>query len=103
MFRQFKIFKKDLTEKEFSGGDSPTEPKKEYPLTTVSFSPPHFFYGILRHFHWNKKIIHPSRATLVILRCDLLSGSATKKGAIQLVLELQEMMKKGGFSLRKCV
>ncbi|GFX13587.1 integrase catalytic domain-containing protein [Trichonephila clavipes] len=45
-----------------------------------------------------------SRATLSHFYVDdLLSGSATKKGAIQLVSELQEMMKRGGFSLRKLV
>ncbi|GFY36972.1 uncharacterized protein TNIN_429821 [Trichonephila inaurata madagascariensis] len=45
-----------------------------------------------------------SRATLSHFYVDdLLSGSATKKEAIKLVSELQEMMKKGGFSLRKWV
>ncbi|GFV12974.1 integrase catalytic domain-containing protein [Trichonephila clavipes] len=45
-----------------------------------------------------------SRATLSHFYVDdLLSGSATKKGAIQLVSELQEMMKRGGFSLCKWV
>ncbi|GFY25231.1 uncharacterized protein TNCV_2483521 [Trichonephila clavipes] len=45
-----------------------------------------------------------SRATLSHFYVDdLLSGNATKKGAIQLVSELQEMMKRGGFSLRKWV
>ncbi|GFR10249.1 integrase catalytic domain-containing protein [Trichonephila clavata] len=45
-----------------------------------------------------------SRATLCHFYVDdLLSGSATRKRAIQLVSELQEMMKRGGFSLRKWV
>ncbi|GFS77330.1 integrase catalytic domain-containing protein [Nephila pilipes] len=45
-----------------------------------------------------------SRATICPFYIDdLLSGSETRKGAIQLVPELQEMMKKGGFSLHKWV
>ncbi|GFU86297.1 integrase catalytic domain-containing protein [Trichonephila clavipes] len=54
----------------------------------------------------NKKINQPLQELPLVTHFyvdDLLSGSATKKGAIQLVSELQEMMKRGEFSLRKWV
>ncbi|GFY72408.1 uncharacterized protein TNIN_327651 [Trichonephila inaurata madagascariensis] len=84
MFRQIKVHEEDVDWQRILWRDSPTEPIKEYRLLTLTYA--------------------ASRATLYHFYVDdLLSGSATKKGAIQLVLELQEMMKKPGFSLRKWV
>ncbi|GFX85040.1 integrase catalytic domain-containing protein [Trichonephila clavipes] len=89
--------------------DSPTEPIREYRLTTVTYgtsSAPFLSTRILRQLAIDEQENYPaaSRATLSHFYVDdLLSGSATKKGAIQLVSELQEMMKRGGFSLRKWV
>ncbi|GFW85339.1 integrase catalytic domain-containing protein [Trichonephila clavipes] len=89
--------------------DSPTEPIREYRLTTVTYgtsSAPFLSTRTLRQLAIDEQENYPaaSRATLSHFYVDdLLSGSATKKGAIQLVSELQEMMKRGGFSLRKWV
>ncbi|GFU08904.1 integrase catalytic domain-containing protein [Trichonephila clavipes] len=84
MFRQIKVHEEDLDWQRILWRDSPTEPIREYRLTTVTYA--------------------TSRATLSYFYVDdLLSGSATKKGAIQLVSELKEMMNRGGFSLRKWV
>ncbi|GFV72623.1 integrase catalytic domain-containing protein [Trichonephila clavipes] len=84
MFRQIKVHEEDVDWQRILWRDSPTEPIREYRLTTATYGASR---AILSHFYVD----------------DLLSGSATKKGAIQLVSELQEMMKRGGFSLRKWV
>ncbi|GFV87144.1 DUF1758 domain-containing protein [Trichonephila clavipes] len=89
--------------------DSPTEPIREYRLTTVTYgtsSVPFLSTRTLRQLAIDEQENYPaaSRATLSHFYVDdLLSGSATKKGAIQLVSELQKMMKRGRFSLRKWV
>ncbi|GFS91597.1 integrase catalytic domain-containing protein [Trichonephila clavipes] len=88
--------------------DSPTEPIREHHLTTVTYgtsSAPFLSTRTLRQLAIDEQENYPaaSRATLSHFYIDdLLSGSATKKGAIQLVSELQ-MMKRGEFSLRKWV
>ncbi|GFV12174.1 integrase catalytic domain-containing protein [Trichonephila clavipes] len=85
------------------------EKRWEYRLTTVTYgtsSAPFLSTRTLRQLAIDEQENYPaaSRATLSHFYVDdLLSGSATKKGAIQLVSELQEMMKRGGFSLRKWV
>ncbi|GFW85277.1 integrase catalytic domain-containing protein [Trichonephila clavipes] len=89
--------------------NSPTEPIREYRLTTVTYgtsSAPFLSTRTLRQLAIDEQENYPaaSRATLSHFYIDdLLSGSATKKGAIQLVSEVQETMKRGGFSLRKWV
>ncbi|GFX62362.1 integrase catalytic domain-containing protein [Trichonephila clavipes] len=84
MFRQIKVHEEDVDWQRILWRDSPTEPLREYRLITITYA--------------------ASRATLSHFSVDdLLSGSATKKGALQLVSELKEMMKRGGFSLRKWV
>ncbi|XP_054707113.1 uncharacterized protein LOC129216917 [Uloborus diversus] len=109
MFRQIKVHEEDVDWQRILWRESPNEPIKEYRLTTVTYgtsSAPFLSTRTLRQLAIDEQENFPavSRAT----RChfyvdDLLSGSATKKEAIQLVSELQEMMKKGGFSLRKWV
>ncbi|GFS40237.1 DUF1758 domain-containing protein [Trichonephila inaurata madagascariensis] len=109
IFRQIKVHEKDLDWQRILWRDSPTEPIKEYRLTTVTYgtsSAPFLSTRTLRQLAIDEQENYPaaSRATLSHFYVDdLLSGSATKKEAIQLVLELQEMMKRGGFSLRKWV
>ncbi|GFS47057.1 DUF1758 domain-containing protein [Trichonephila clavipes] len=110
MFRQIKVHEEDVDWQRILWRDSPTEPIREYRLTTVTYgtsSAPFLSTRTLRQLCplTNRKIIQAaSRATLGHFYVDdLLSGSATKKGDIQLVSELQEMMKRGGFSLRKWV
>ncbi|XP_054717638.1 uncharacterized protein LOC129226996 [Uloborus diversus] len=109
MFRQIKVHEEDVDWQRILWRESPNEPIKEYCLTTVTYgtsSAPFLSTRTLRQLAIDEQENFPaaSRAT----RChfyvdDLLSGSATKKEAIQLVSELQEMMKKGGFSLGKWV
>ncbi|GFX35845.1 integrase catalytic domain-containing protein [Trichonephila clavipes] len=109
MFRQIKVHEEDVDWQRILRIDSPTEPIREYRLTTVTYgtsSAPFLSTRTLRQLAIDEQENYPaaSRATLSHFYVDdLLSGSATKKGAIQLVPELQEMMKRGGFSLRKWV
>ncbi|GFT24246.1 integrase catalytic domain-containing protein [Trichonephila clavipes] len=109
MFRQIKVHVEDVDWQRILWRDSPTEPIREYLLTTVTHgtsSAPFFSTRTLRQLAIDEQENYPaaSRATLSHFYVDhLLSGSATKKGAIQLVSELQEMMNRGGFSLRKWV
>ncbi|GFW07384.1 integrase catalytic domain-containing protein [Trichonephila clavipes] len=110
MFRQIKVHDEDLDYwQRILWRDSPTEPIREYRLTTVTYgksSAPFLSTRTLRQLSIDEQENYPaaSRATLGHFYVDdLLSESATKKGAIQLVSELQEMMKRGGFSLRKWV
>ncbi|GFX22816.1 integrase catalytic domain-containing protein [Trichonephila clavipes] len=109
MFRQIKVHEEDVDWQRILWRDSPTEPIREYHLTTVTYgtsSAPFLSTRTLRQLAIDEQENYPaaSRATLSHFYVDdLLSGSATKKGAIQLVSELQEMMKRGGFSLRKWV
>ncbi|GFT71915.1 integrase catalytic domain-containing protein [Trichonephila clavipes] len=109
MFRQIKVHEEDVDWQRILWRDSPTEPIREYRLTTVTYgtsSAPFLSTRTLRQLAIDEQENYPaaSRATLSHFYVDdLLSGSATKKGAIQLVSELQEMMKRGGFSLRKWV
>ncbi|GFX96398.1 integrase catalytic domain-containing protein [Trichonephila clavipes] len=109
MFRHIKVHEEDVDWQGILWRDSPTEPIREYRLTTVTYgtsSAPFLSTRTLRQLAIDEQENYPaaSRATLSHFYVDdLLSGSATKKGAIQLVSELQEMMKRGGFSLRKWV
>ncbi|GFX48586.1 uncharacterized protein TNCV_584831 [Trichonephila clavipes] len=109
MFRQIKVHEEDVDWQRILWRDSPTEPIREYRLTTVTYgttSAPFLSTRTLRQLAIYEQENYPaaSRATLSHFYVDdLLSGSATKKRAIQLVSELQEMMKRGGFSLRKWV
>ncbi|GFS73992.1 DUF1758 domain-containing protein [Trichonephila clavipes] len=109
MFCQIKVHEEDVDWQSILWRDSPTEPIREYCLTTVTygtFSAPFLSTRTLQQLAIDEQENYPaaSRATLSHFSVDdLLSGSATKKGAIQLVSELQEMMQGGGFSLRKWV
>ncbi|GFT50520.1 DUF1758 domain-containing protein [Trichonephila clavipes] len=109
MFRQIKVHEGDVDWQRILWRDSPTEPIREYRITTVTYgtsSAPFLSTRTLRQLAIDEQENYPaaSRATLSHFYVDdLLSGSATKKGAIQLVSELQEIMKRGGFSLRKWV
>ncbi|GFV12423.1 integrase catalytic domain-containing protein [Trichonephila clavipes] len=109
MFRQIKVHEEDVDWQRILWRDSPIEPIREYCLTTVTYGTslaPFLSTRTLRQLAIDEQENYPaaSRATLShFYVVDLLSGSATKKGAIQLVSELQEMMKRGGFSLRKWV
>ncbi|GFS87039.1 DUF1758 domain-containing protein [Trichonephila clavipes] len=108
MFHQIKVHAEDVDWQKILWRDSPTESIREHRLTTVTYgtsSAPFLSTRTLRQLAIDEQenYLAASRATLSHFYVDdLLSGSATKKGAIQLVSE-QEMMKRGGFSLRKWV
>ncbi|GFS72701.1 transposable element Tcb2 transposase [Trichonephila clavipes] len=97
MFRQIKGHEEDLDWQRFLWRDSPTEPIREYRLTTVTYgtsSAPFISTRTLRQLAIDKQENYPaaSRATLSHFYVDdLMSGSATKKGAIQLLSELKEL------------
>ncbi|GFS49531.1 integrase catalytic domain-containing protein [Trichonephila clavipes] len=101
MFRQIKVHEEDVDWQRNLWRDSPTEPIREYRLTTVTYgtsSAPFLSTRTLRQLAIDEQENYPtaSRPTLSHFYVDdLLSGSATKKGAIQLWSELQEMMKRG--------
>ncbi|GFU35057.1 integrase catalytic domain-containing protein [Trichonephila clavipes] len=84
-------------------------PIREYRLTNITFgtsSAPFFATRTLRQLAIDGQENYPAASRVILCHFyvdDLLSGSDTRKGAIKLVLELQEMMKRGGFSLRKWV
>ncbi|GFW13013.1 integrase catalytic domain-containing protein [Trichonephila clavipes] len=109
MFHQIKVHEEDVDWQRILWRDSPTEPIREYRLTTVTYgtsSAPFLSTRTLLQLAIDQQENYSaaSRPTLSHFYVDdLLSGSATKKGAIQLVSELQEMMKREGFSLRKWV
>ena len=109
MFRQIRIHEEDADWQRILWRDSPDETVKEYRLNTVTYGTacaPYLSTRILRQLAEDEKEKFPSasRATLRHFYVDdLLSGASTKEEAMQLVTELQEMMKKGGFSLRKWI
>nr|XP_042912697.1 uncharacterized protein LOC122272772 [Parasteatoda tepidariorum] len=109
MFRQIKVHEEDVDWQRILWRDSPTAQIKEYRLITVTYgtsSAPFLSTRTLRLLAIDEQENNPnaSRATLCHFYVDdLLSGSATTEGAFQLVSELQEMMNRGGFSLRKWV
>ncbi|GFS96395.1 integrase catalytic domain-containing protein [Trichonephila clavipes] len=109
MFRQIKVHEEDVDWQRILWRDSPTKPIREYRLTNVTYgtsSAPFLSTRTLQQLAMDEQENYPaaSRATLSHFYVDdLLSGSATKKGAIRLVSELQERMNRGGFSLRKWV
>ncbi|GFT44387.1 integrase catalytic domain-containing protein [Trichonephila clavipes] len=109
MFRQIKVHEEDLDWQRIIWRDSPTEPIREYHLTTVTYgtsSARFLSTRTLRQLAIDEQENYQAalRATLSHFCVDnLLSGSTTTKGAIQLKSELQEMMKRGVFSLRKWV
>ncbi|XP_015916747.4 uncharacterized protein [Parasteatoda tepidariorum] len=106
MFRQIKVHEEDVDWQRILWRNSPTEQIKEYHLITVTYgtsSAPFLSTRTLQQLTINEQEKYPdaSRATLCRFYFDdLLSGSVTKEGAIQLVSELQEMMERVGFSLR---
>ncbi|GFT78559.1 uncharacterized protein NPIL_165161 [Nephila pilipes] len=109
MFSQIKVHEEDVDWQRILWRDSPTEPIKEYRLTSVTYgtsSAPFLSTRILKHPAIDEPENYPaaSRATLCHSYFDdLLNRSAIRKGTILLVFELQERMKRGGFSLRKWV
>ncbi|GFW08581.1 integrase catalytic domain-containing protein [Trichonephila clavipes] len=94
MFRQIKVHEEDVDWQRILWRDSPTEPIREYRLTIVTYgtsSAPFLCTRTLRQLAIDEQENYPaaSRATLSHFYVDdLLSRSATKKGAIQLVSEL---------------
>ncbi|GFV78772.1 integrase catalytic domain-containing protein [Trichonephila clavipes] len=87
--------------------DNPKETVKEYRLTTVTYGTscaPYLSTRTLTQLAFDERERYPlaSFATLHHFYVDdLLSGAATEKEAVELVWQLKEMMKKGGFNLRK--
>ncbi|GFS48558.1 integrase catalytic domain-containing protein [Trichonephila clavipes] len=87
--------------------DNSKEPVKEYRLTTVTYGTsctPYLSTRTLTQLALDEMERYPlaSFATLHHFYADdLLSGAATEKEAVELIRQLKEMMRKGGFNLRK--
>ncbi|GFY73444.1 integrase catalytic domain-containing protein [Trichonephila inaurata madagascariensis] len=107
MFRQIKISSEDTNWQRILWRDNPKEPVKEYRLTTVTYGTscaPYLSTRTLTQLALDERERYPlaSFATLHHFYVDdLLSGAATEKEAVELVWQLKEMMRKGGFNLRK--
>ncbi|GFY65882.1 DUF1758 domain-containing protein [Trichonephila inaurata madagascariensis] len=86
--------------------DNSKEAVKEYRLTTVTYGTscaPYLFTRTLTQLALEReKYPLASYATLHHFYVDdLLSGATTEKEAVELVWQLKEMMRKGGFNLQK--
>ncbi|GFW94202.1 integrase catalytic domain-containing protein [Trichonephila clavipes] len=85
MFRQIKVHEEDVDWQRILWRDSPTEPIREYRLTTVTYgtsSAPFLSTRTLRQLAIDEQENYPaaSRATLSHFYVDdLLSGSATRR------------------------
>ncbi|GFX76187.1 integrase catalytic domain-containing protein [Trichonephila clavipes] len=107
MFRQIRISSEDTNWQRILWRDNPKETVKEYRLTTVTYGTscaPYLSTRTLTQLAFDERERYPlaSFATLHHFYVDdLLSGAATEKEAVELVWQLKEMMKKGGFNLRK--
>ncbi|GFY26310.1 DUF1758 domain-containing protein [Trichonephila clavipes] len=107
MFRQIRISSEDTNWQRIQWRDNPKETVKEYRLTTVTYGTscaPYLSTRTLTQLAFDERERYPlaSFATLHHFYVDdLLSGAATEKEAVELVWQLKEMMKKGGFNLRK--
>ncbi|GFY76701.1 DUF1758 domain-containing protein, partial [Trichonephila inaurata madagascariensis] len=107
MFRQIKISSEDTNWQRILWRDNPKELVKEYRLTTVTYGTscaPYLSTQTLTQIALDERERYPlaSFATLHHFYVDyLLKGAATEKEAVELVWQLKEMMRKGGFNLRK--
>ncbi|GFY70257.1 integrase catalytic domain-containing protein [Trichonephila inaurata madagascariensis] len=106
MFRQIKISSEDTNWQRILWRDNPKELVKEYRLTTVTYGTscaPYLSTRTLTQLALDERERYPlaSFATHHFYVDDLLSGAATEKEAVELVWQLKEMMRKGGFNLRK--
>ncbi|GFY08243.1 integrase catalytic domain-containing protein [Trichonephila clavipes] len=107
MFRQIRISSEDTNWQRILWRDNPKETVKEYRLATVTYGTscaPYLSTRTLTQLAFDERERYPlaSFATLHHFYVDdLLSGAATEKEAVELVWQLKEMMKKGGFNLRK--
>ncbi|GFX66181.1 integrase catalytic domain-containing protein [Trichonephila clavipes] len=107
MFRQIRISSEDTNWQRILWRDNPKETVKEYRLTTVTYGTscaPYLSTRTLTQLAFDERERYPLApfATLHHFYVDdLLSGAATEKEAVELVWQLKEMMKKGGFNLRK--
>ncbi|GFW69442.1 integrase catalytic domain-containing protein [Trichonephila clavipes] len=107
MFRQIRISSEDTNWQRILWRDNPKETVKEYRLTTVTYGTscaPYLSTRTLTQLAFDERERYPlaSFATLHHFYVDdLLSGTATEKEAVELVWQLKEMMRKGGFNLRK--
>ncbi|GFY72265.1 integrase catalytic domain-containing protein [Trichonephila inaurata madagascariensis] len=107
MFRQIKISSEDTNWQRILWRDNPKELVKEYRLTPVTYGTscaPYLSTRTLTQLALDERERYPlaSFATLHHFYVDdLLSGAATEKEAVELVWQLKEMMRKGGFNLRK--
>ncbi|GFV89375.1 DUF1758 domain-containing protein [Trichonephila clavipes] len=107
IFRQIRISSEDTNWQRILCRDNPKETVKEYRLTTVTYGTscaPYLSTRTLTQLAFDERERYPlaSFATLHHFYVDdLLSGAATEKKAVKLVWQLKEMMRKGGFNLRK--
>ncbi|GFX02235.1 integrase catalytic domain-containing protein [Trichonephila clavipes] len=107
MFRQIRISSEDTNWQRILWRDNPKETVKEYRLTTVTYGTscaPYLSTRTLTQLAFDEREMYPlaSFATLHHFYVDdLLSGAANEKEAVELIWQLKEMMRKGGFNLRK--
>ncbi|XP_049877550.1 uncharacterized protein LOC126374847 [Pectinophora gossypiella] len=107
MFRQIWIHKADQGLQKIVWRDSPRDLLREYQLTTVTYgtkAAPFLAMMTLRQLAADEKVHYPE-ASQVVENCfymdDLLHGTHSLETALQLKQDLMELMKSGGFHLRK--
>ncbi|GBL61029.1 hypothetical protein AVEN_146726-1, partial [Araneus ventricosus] len=109
MFRQIKVHEDDVDWQRILWRNSPEDAIREYRLVTVTYGTacaPFLSTRTLRQLALDEVKDYPlaSKATLCNFYVDdLLGGAGSREEAIQLVTEMQAMMKKGGFHLRKWI
>ncbi|GBO29668.1 hypothetical protein AVEN_269126-1, partial [Araneus ventricosus] len=109
MFRQIKVHEDDVDWQRILWRNSPEDAIRKYRLVTVTYGTacaPFLSTRTLRQLALDEVKDYPlaSKATLCNFYVDdLLGGAGSREEAIQLVTEMQAMMKKGGFHLRKWI
>ncbi|XP_054723952.1 uncharacterized protein LOC129234086, partial [Uloborus diversus] len=107
MFRQIRVHPDDTDWQRILWRNSPDDSITEYRLVTVTYGTscaPFLATRTLHQLALDEQESYPVASSATIRNFyvdDLLSGASTREEAVQLVIELQEMMRKGGFNLRK--
>ncbi|XP_028171605.1 uncharacterized protein LOC114360928 [Ostrinia furnacalis] len=107
MFRQIWIHPDDLKFQKIIWRDFPNQAIEEYELTSVTYgtkAAPFLAMMTLRQLAEDERQNYPEAAEIVktsFYMDDLLQGSHSLENAIKIKQELIELLKKGGFNLRK--
>lgn len=107
MYRQILIRDQDSDFQRILWRKSPTEPIEEYKLRTVTYgtaSAPFLAVRTLLQHAKNENENHPAVCSIIkrdFYVDDLLSGCESEEKAIEIQQEINEVLEKGGFQLRK--